>query len=167
MEINKDDTFRPIRRQNRTLDDDARIQELIANSEYGFLSLGINENGYGYGIPISYAYDEASNSLYFHCAPEGQKLDMLKVNNKVSFCVVGVTRPIADQFTTLYESVILFCKADIELSDEEKRKALRLLVKKYSPDYEELGEIYMDKSWGRTKTFKLTITHITAKAKYK
>lgn len=167
MEINKDDTFRPIRRQNRTLDDDARIQELIASSEYGFLSLGVTENGYGYGIPVSYAYDEESDSLYFHCAPEGQKLDIMKANNKVSFCVVGVTKPIANQFTTLYESVILFGKANLELSDDEKRKALRLLVKKYSPDYGELGDNYINKSWDRTKTFKLEVEHITAKAKYK
>lgn len=158
--------FREVRRQNRVLDDKVRINELLENSEYGFLSLGIAENGYGYGIPISYAYDEAASSLYFHCAPEGQKLDMLKANNKVTFCVVGVTKPIANQFTTLFESVIVFGLATTDLSDDEKRKALRLLVKKYSKGFEELGEKYMDKSWDRTAVFRIDIEHITAKAKY-
>lgn len=158
--------FKEVRRQNRILDDEKRIQELLSDSEYGFLSLGTAENGYGYGIPISYAYDKDTNSLYFHCAPEGQKLDTLKLNNKVSFCVVGTTKPIAEQFTTLFESVIAFGKATILDSDEEKRKALRLLVKKYSPEFEEIGEKYMDKSWARTTTFKIDIEHITAKAKY-
>lgn len=157
--------FREVRRQNRILEDKDRILELLQNSEYGFLSLGTSENGYAYGIPISYAYDRDENSLYFHCAPEGQKLDEIEKNNKVSFCVVGKTLPIAKQFTTLYESVIAFGIADINLSDEEKRKALRLLVKKYSPEYEELGETYMDKSWHRTACFKIKIEHITAKAK--
>lgn len=159
--------FREIRRQNRTLEDQNRIEELLEISEYGFLGLGITDNGYAYGIPISYAYDKKTNSLYFHCATEGQKLDIIKKNNKVSFCVVGDTRPIAEQFTTLYESVIAFGKADIDLSDEEKRKALRLLVKKYSSDHEVLGENYIDKSWNRTFAFKIVIEHITAKAKYK
>lgn len=158
--------FREVRRQNRILEDQSRIKELLHSSEYGFLSLGITENGYAYGIPISYAYDEDTNCLYFHCAPEGQKLDIIKQNDKVSFCVVGVTKPIANQFTTLFESIIAFGKADIDLSDEEKRKALRLLVAKYSPGYEELGEKYMDKSWNRTTTFKIQVEHITAKAKY-
>lgn len=158
--------FREIRRQNRSLEDKLRIKELLVTSEYGFLSLGTSENGYGYGIPISYAYDEDSSSLYFHCAPEGQKLDMMKQNNKVSFCVVGVTKPIADQFTTLYESIITFGTVYSDLSEEEKRKALRLIVKKYSPGFEELGEKYMDKSWARTAVFKIDIEHITAKAKY-
>lgn len=158
--------FREVRRQNRILEDKARISELLNISEYGFLSLGTSENGYGYGIPISYVYDEEANTLYFHCAPEGQKLDLINQNNKVSFCVVGVTKPIAEQFTTLFESVISYGKADINLSDEEKRKALRLLVNKYSKGFEEIGEKYIDKSWSRTATFKIEIEHITAKAKY-
>lgn len=158
--------FKEVRRQNRILEDEEHISELLRNSEYGFLNLGTTDNGYGYGIPMSYAYEEKTNSLYFHCAPEGQKVDMLQVNNKVSFCVVGITKPIGEQFTTLYESVIAFGKADIDLSDDEKRKALRLLVKKYSPEFEELGEKYMEKSWKRTFTFKIKIEHITAKAKY-
>ncbi|PXV63128.1 hypothetical protein CLV62_11510 [Dysgonomonas alginatilytica] len=157
--------FREIRRQNRILEGD-RITELLNTSEFGFLSLGTSENGYAYGIPISYAYEEETNSLFFHCALEGQKLDEIKKNNKVSFCVVGKTNPIADEFTTLYESVIAFGDAHIDLSDDEKRKALRLLVKKYSAGFEEIAEKYMDKSWNRTAVFKIEIKHITAKAKY-
>lgn len=157
--------FRDIRRKNRELTGD-RITELLKTSEYGFLSLGTSENGYAYGIPISYAYDEEENSLYFHCAPEGQKLDMIAENNRVCFCVVGKTRPVADKFTTLYESVIAFGDAEIIGNDGEKRKALRLLVEKYSPGYEETGEKYMDASWQRTATFKVTVKHIAAKAKY-
>lgn len=157
--------FREVRRQNRVLEGE-RITELLINSEYGFLSLGTSENGYAYGIPISYAYEEESNSLYFHCAPEGQKLDEISKNNKISFCVVGKTDPIANQFTTLYESVIAFGDAITNLSDDEKRKALRLLVRKYSAGFEEIAEQYMNKSWNRTSTFKIEIKHITAKAKY-
>lgn len=158
--------FREVRRQNRILEDEGRIKELLSGSEYGFLCLGTDEEGYGYGIPISYAYDEPENTLYFHCAPDGKKLDMLKQNNKVSFCVVGITKPIASQFTTLYESIVVFGKAGIQVSEDEKRKALRLLVKKYSAGFEEIGEKYMKGSWDRTAVFKIVIEHITAKAKY-
>ena len=158
--------FRKIRRQNRILEDENRIIELLESSEYGFLSVGVTEKGYNYGIPLSYAYDKESNILYFHCATEGQKLDLMKQNNKVSFCIVGITKPIADEFSTYYESVISFGKVALDLNDDEKRKALRLLVKKYSVGYEQSGEIYMEKSWNRTNVFKIQIEHITAKAKY-
>lgn len=157
--------FREIRRRNRELTGE-RVSELLNDSEYGFLSLGTSENGYAYGIPMSYAYDRENNSLYFHCAPEGHKLDNIQKNNRVSFCVIGKTLPIADKYTTLYESVITFGEAEIIKTDEEKRKALQLLLRKYSAGYEEIGEKYINGSWDRTYTFKLTIRHITAKAKY-
>ncbi len=157
--------FREIRRKDRELKGE-RITELLLTGEYGFLSMGASLNGYAYGIPLSYAYDKESNTLYFHCAPEGQKTDELKRNDKVCFCIVGKTEPIGKQFTTLYESVIIFGTAIPIKNEEEKRKAMRLLVKKYSPGYEEAGEKYMDKSWNRTSTFKITVEHITAKAKY-
>lgn len=158
--------FREVRRQNRVLDNQDRIKELLETSEFGFLSLGTSANGYAYGIPISYAYDTESNALYFHCAPEGQKLDDMRQNDRISFCVVGTTSPIANQFTTLYESVIAFGKANLDLSDDEKRLTLRLLVNKYSKGYEDIAEKYMDKSWDRTFCFKIEIEHISAKAKY-
>lgn len=158
--------FREVRRQNRILEDKSRIEELLSTAEYGFLSLGTSENGYAYGVPLSFVFDKETNSLYFHCAPEGQKLDEIKKNTKVSFCVVGKTKPIAEQFTTLYESVIAFGKARLDLDEAEKRKALKLLVVKYSPGLEDLGDKYMDKSWHRTSCFKIEIEHVTAKAKY-
>ncbi|MDL2215284.1 pyridoxamine 5'-phosphate oxidase family protein [Dysgonomonas sp. OttesenSCG-928-M03] len=157
--------FREIRRKNRELTGE-RVNQLLKESEYGFLSLGTSDNGYAYGIPISYAYDEIKNILYFHCAPEGHKLDNIEKNNHLSFCVVGKTLPVADKYTTLYESVIVFGEAAIIDSDEEKRMALRLLLEKYSIGFEEVGEKYISGSWNRTQTFKLLIQHITAKAKY-
>lgn len=156
--------FEEVRRKDRLLEPE-RALELLQEGEYGFLSMGAGENGYAYGIPINYAYDEEQQTLYFHCAQEGHKIRNMKKNEKVSFCVVGNTQPIASKFTTAYESVIVFGKVNLNLSDEEKRRALRLLVSKYCKGYEEVGEKYMDKSWSRTKTFKVAIEHMTAKAK--
>ncbi len=160
----KDQTFPPVRRQDRLLDD-ARALDLLENSLYGFLSLGEENNGYAYGIPISYAYDREKNTLYFHCAPEGEKLDCLTRNPRVSFCVVGGVTTQPEKFTTLYESVIVFGTADLDPTDEERRTALRKLVAKYCPDHKTLGETYMERSFHRTQTFTLRIEHITAKCK--
>ncbi len=162
--LQMDKIFKNIRRQDRLLDD-KRACELLKTAEYGFLSLGTSENGYAYGIPISFAYSKDDNSLYFHCAPEGHKLENLKHNNKVSFCVVGKTKPIPEKFTTIYESVIVFGSADLNPSEEEKRIAIRNLVEKYCPEYIELGEKYMENSFHRTQTFKINIEHMSAKSK--
>ena len=70
-----DSVFRDIRRKDRVLSCDA-AWKLLERGEYGFLAMQ-GMNGYGYGIPLSYAMRD--RSLYFHCAPSGFKLDSLDV----------------------------------------------------------------------------------------
>ena len=154
--------FYTIRRQDRILDDE-RMIELLQHAEYGVLSLGESGNGYAYGVPISFAYSPAENSLYFHSALEGHKLDNLRRNNKISFCVVGHTQFISEDFTTRYESVIVFGQAEIAQTDEEKRFALRKLIEKYAPYHLETGGKYIASDLHRTLTFKMNIEYVTGK----
>lgn len=153
--------FREVRRKDRILDDSGAL-ELLETGEYGFLSM-VGTNGFGYGIPISYVRD--GEKIYFHCAPEGYKLECLRENPKVSFCVVSKTRVMPSQFTTAYESALAFGTMHQDLPEEERRHALRLLVKKYSAGFEEIGEKYISKSFHRTNILRLDIEHISGKCK--
>ncbi len=107
--------FKKMRRSDRALAE-VEINEVLEKGEYGFLST-ISDHGYPYVVPLSYVYD--NNSIYFHCATEGEKLDNIKQNNKVSFCVVTDTEVLPDKFSTKYKSVIAFGKAS-ELEDHLK-----------------------------------------------
>lgn len=153
--------FREIRRKDRIMDE-ASALELLDTGEYGFLAMN-GRNGFGYGIPLSYVKEE--NRLYFHCAPEGYKLECLRASPAVSFCVVGKTRLLPRQFTTAYESVLVFGHAHLDLPEEERRHALRLLAKKYAPAFPEIGEKYIEKSFHRTNIIRVDIVHITGKCK--
>lgn len=153
--------YREIRRRDRVLEEQ-RAREILENGEYGFLSLQ-NCNGGGYGIPLSYAVED--ENIYFHCAPEGHKLECLEKEKRVTFCVVGHTRILPVQFTTAYESVLVFGSAWTGLSDEERAKALWLLVGKYSPEYREIAARYIKNSFHRTRIIRLHIERITAKCK--
>lgn len=73
-----------IRRQDRRTSIDEAV-DLMKRGEFGILSMCSSEKE-GYGIPINYVFD--NSRIYFHCATEGAKLEYLRNNNKVSFCVV-------------------------------------------------------------------------------
>jgi hypothetical protein len=152
--------FREIRRKDRELKNDEVI-EILKNNEYGVIST-VRPNGYPYGVPISYVY--INDSIYFHCAIEGHKLDNIKNNDKVSFCVVGKTCVLPDKFSTEYESVIIFGRAN-EVFDDEKNTALIEILNKYSPDYIEQGKEYIQKASKVTKVIRINIEHISGKAK--
>lgn len=152
--------FKEMRRKDRALENTEAI-ELLKNCEYGILST-IDKNGYPYGVPLSYVYMD--NSIYFHSATEGNKLDNISYNNKVSFCSVGKTSILPDKFSTKYESVIVRGTAS-EVIDEEKCKALLEILNKYSPDFIEQGKFYIEKAGSVTKVIKITIDHISGKAR--
>ncbi|WP_143317756.1 pyridoxamine 5'-phosphate oxidase family protein [Clostridium sp. HBUAS56017] len=152
--------FREMRRKDRELKND-EIIEVLKNTSYGILST-ISENGYPYGVPISYVF--FNDSIYFHCATKGHKLDNILNNDKVSFCVVGNTCVLPEEFSTKYESIIVFGKA-IEVFDDEKNMALLETLNKYSPDFIEQGKEYIIKAGKATKVIKITIDHISGKAR--
>ena len=152
--------FNEIRRKDRGIEGSEAI-EVLRKCEYGTLST-VDEEGYPYGVPLSYVY--ANDSIYFHSALEGHKLENIKKNDKVSFSVVGQTDVLPDKFSTKYESVIIFGRAK-EVFDDEKTSAFLELINKYSTDYIEKGKIYIKNASDKTKVIKISIDHISGKAR--
>ena len=150
-----------VRRQDRLLTEE-RAMELLRTAEYGILSM-VSEQNQGYGIPLSFVFD--GEVIYFHCATEGEKLKALALNNRVSFCVVGNTRVIPDQFTTVYESVLVKGTAILDLTEQEKLHALELILDKYSPSDKAIGMKYAEKSFHRTMVVRIDIDTVSGKNK--
>ncbi len=151
-----------IRRQNSLLDQVNAIH-LLKNGEYGVLSIQIPDEG-AYGVPLNYVWD-GDSSIYIHCAPVGRKLTGIKACPEVSFCVVGTVQVMPEEFTTSYESIILQCKAVLELSLEEKMKAMGLMVEKYSPEYKDTGVAYAEKALSRMEVIRLGVQYWSGKCK--
>jgi uncharacterized protein len=149
-----------VRRKDREIDIETATQ-LLAEGEYGFLAT-TDLDGQAYGVPLNYVF--RNNCLYFHCALEGHKLENIRANNKVSFCVVGKTRVLPDKFSTEYESAIAFGTAT-EVQGEERHGALLSIVEKYSPDFIEEGKKAIAKYDDKTRIIKMTINHLTGKAR--
>lgn len=153
--------FREMRRQDRALSM-AETQAILTSGTYGVLSLSGGEDDFAYGIPLSYVY--LDGNLYFHCAPEGEKLARLQKNNKVSFCVVDKANPLPEKFSIEYSSAIVFGTAEI-VSDEDRLKVLLAFVDKYSPDYPKEGAAYATSSQHKCLAIRLTCEHVTGKAR--
>jgi nitroimidazol reductase NimA-like FMN-containing flavoprotein (pyridoxamine 5'-phosphate oxidase superfamily) len=83
-----------IRRKEREITTQEAI-EILDSAEYGVLST-VGEDDQPYGVPICYVHK--NGSIYFHCALGGHKLDNIRHNEKVSFCVVGKTKVLPEKF---------------------------------------------------------------------
>jgi nitroimidazol reductase NimA-like FMN-containing flavoprotein (pyridoxamine 5'-phosphate oxidase superfamily) len=149
-----------MRRLDRQITQQESI-EILEKGEYGVLSMCTPANE-GYGVPLNYTFD--GNNIYFHCAKEGTKLENLRNNPNVSFCVVGETKVLPSMFGTLYESVIVSGYTS-EMEGTEKLEALKLLIKKYSGEYVREGNEYIDKLYEKVNVIKLTVESISGKAR--
>lgn len=150
-----------VRRRDRLMDE-SRALELLKTAEFGVLSMADGEQPYG--LPLNYVWDGA-DSIYIHCAPVGRKLEILKRNPQVSFCIVGGVHLMPGQFTTEYQSVILEGTARMGLPPEERQHALELLVGKLSADFRAVGNSYIAKSFHRTEIIRVDFTTFSGKRK--
>lgn len=150
--------MREMRRKDKAVSLE-EAKEILNKYDVGTLST-VDEEGQPYGIPVNYVYME--DKIYFHCALEGYKLDNIKANNKVCFSVFGGNEIIPQRFTTTYESVLVFGKA--EVADEaEKLEALKYIIERLSPGFEKEGIEYITKSSNATLVVKINIEGISGK----
>ena len=149
-----------MRRRERELSKEA-AERILEEGEYGILAT-CGEDGWPYGVPLSYVWHEGK--LYFHGAVTGHKLKNLAYNEKASFTVVGRTHVLPEAFSTAYQSAVAFgCFRSVE--PEKQREALMLLARKYCPDNLENAGHYADKMLGHVGVYWMEIVHLTGKAR--
>ena len=151
--------FRKMRRNAQELPREEALA-VLENGSTGILAV-LGDGGYPYTVPLNYAL--MGGNIYFHCAPEGHKLDAIKKNGKVSFCVVGKDEVIAPIFSTDYRSAIAFGRARVVTEDGLKREALVGLAEKYGPDYMEAGREEIKSTWDRVVIVEIKVEHLTGK----
>lgn len=117
-------------------------------------------DGTAYGVPLSLASKD-DNVWYFHCAPEGDKLDAIAVNPEV--CLSAVTKcqptvgPKDGTFTLQYRSAIAFGKAEVVTDDYEKVLALRLISQRFLPKHMDAFEEAVERSLHRTVVVRIVL----------
>ena len=118
------------------------------------------DDGYPYGVPLNHYYKDGK--LYFHGAKIGHRVDAIKKNPKVSFCVYGQDEKRDGDWAWHVKSVIVFGKAHIIESPKETAAAARELCSVFPvPDGYAEDEIAKDAH--RTLCFFIEIEHMTGK----
>ena len=121
-----------MRRKDKEVNDITTIESIIHRASV--CRLGLCENKHPYIVPLCFGYKD--NALYFHSAPEGRKLDILRKNNNVCF-ELDIDNDLvkaekACDWGMKYKSVIGFGKAELIDDAEAKRKALDIIMDNYS-----------------------------------
>ena len=120
--------MRPMRRQNQEIGDEERMWEILRRADV--CRIAFCHEGWPYIVPMNFGC--LDGKLYFHCASEGTKLDLLDANPNVCFEVdVNVEIvPGADacNWSVRYQSVVGLGRLSIVEESEEKRAGLTALL---------------------------------------
>ncbi len=153
-----------MRRSDRARDRDFSLK-LIDRCTHGVMALSTGEPT-PYCLPLSFVRVE--DDLYFHCARQGRKIDLLRRFPQVCVTFVGEDRPAfepPDEYTTWFQSVIVTGTA-VEVTDPaEKTEALRALCRKVAPDNMDGFDAAMARSLAVTGVWKVHMEDISGKAK--
>ena len=135
--------FREMRRRPQALSHE-EIVDLLKKETRGVMSVQ-GDDGYPYGVPINHYYNEEDGRLYFHGAKFGNRVDAVKRDPKVSYCVFGQDERKDGDWAYYVKSVIVFGKAVlIEDQDEIMRICDKLCRKFPCPEEYIKGELEKD-----------------------
>lgn len=142
-------------------------EELIAIlDQCDVCRLGLSDDGQPYIVPLNFGYrwDDAGLTLFFHCAGEGRKLDIIRHNNRVCFEMdhrhVLKTGDLACQYSMNFESLIGDGLIEIVTDSSEKRTALNQIMKHYC---DRTDWAYDEKVLAITTVLRLKTTQFTGK----
>jgi hypothetical protein len=109
------------------------LEAVIATAQV--CRLALQDDGFPYIVPLNFGY--AERCLFFHCAPEGKKLDLIRKDPRVGFELESVAEvmphpDLACRWTTRFQSVIGRGRAFILTDPEEQRRVLDVILAHYS-----------------------------------
>lgn len=148
-----------MRRSKNAVSDRGEVDAIIMKAS--ICRLGMVDNGVPYIVPMNFGYD--GDHLYFHCAKEGRKIDVLRRSPKVCFEIEvdhGLSiGGLACQCTNDYESVMGDGKAELIEGGPAQKAGLDIIMSHYAkPPFQ-----YDEKVLEITLIIRVLIGELTAK----
>lgn len=152
--------FREMRRIKQQLPE-ARCVTLLKNARRAVLSVN-GDDGYPYGVPINFHYDESNGKIYFHGAKAGHKFDALSRDPKVCLTIFDEGFRRNGEWAYNVHSVVVFGKVRMIQDQDEAIFRVRRMAERYYPSQEDI-EREIEAAASRMQMFELEIEHMTGK----
>ena len=148
-----------MRRNERKITDQEIINKIL--SESLICRIALFDDDFPYIVPMNFGFKD--NALYFHCAIEGKKIDLIQKNNKVGFEIEAEHEILkfeqSCKWTTKYRSIIGTGEIEILRDFEEKTKGLDILMQQHG----KFDNSYKPKQVENILILKLNISSLSVK----
>jgi len=149
-----------MRRKEKGITNRTEIEQILKEAQV--CRLGMVDGKTPYIVPLNFGYRE--NTLYFHSASSGRKIDILKNNPEVCFEIDIPGKIINSEKACNWgmEFLSIIGEGDVLFLDDEKERveALNIIMRHYS-DKDDWK--FNNKMLEKTSVFKVKIDSISAK----
>jgi uncharacterized protein len=154
--------FHPLRRRDKEITECAEIKRILHESRY--VTVAMSNEGEPYLATLSHGYEEDKNCIYFHCAYEGKKVNILRGNRRVwgqALIDNGYQQGSCDH---LYRSAQFRGEVSFVEDQVEKEYALRIMIRHMDDDPEKvIGEQITKHSMSRILVGRIDIDYMSGK----
>lgn len=135
-----------MRRKNREITDRTEIDAILGAAQV--MRIALVHGDTPFLVPVFYCYD--GQALYFHSAQAGEKIEILKRNNKVCF-EIGIEHGVVEDemacdFEARHKTVIGLGQAVFVADKAEKVAALDGIVAQFTDQHFEYPQENLDKT---------------------
>jgi nitroimidazol reductase NimA-like FMN-containing flavoprotein (pyridoxamine 5'-phosphate oxidase superfamily) len=151
-----------IRRKDKEITDVRWMKDILKTAKHVTLAMCLNDEPYL--VTLSHGYDQEKNCVYFHCAGEGKKINILKANNLVwgqALIDGGYVQGACDQLyaTTQFRGRVTFVE-----DAEEKQHALKSMIESLDKNPEEVMKKQLKpQSIRKVKIGRIDIDYLSGK----
>ena len=152
--------FREMRRTKQQVSEE-KCREILKEEKRAVLSVA-GDDGYPYGIPVNFYYNEEENTIYLHGAKAGHKIDAIRNCNKVCFTVWDEGYLTEGDWAYNVTSVVAMGKAELMDDIEKGTEMIRKMGYKYYPTKEAVEEEIRE-SMHHVQMIAIHIEHMSGK----
>ncbi|MGA1977179.1 MAG: pyridoxamine 5'-phosphate oxidase family protein [Bacteroidales bacterium] len=152
-----------MRKKEKEVTDIYEIESIISNSDVCRIALA--DGNIPYIVTMNFGYCGGNNKrIYFHCAPEGRKIDIIRKNNYACFemdtgHVIRESKSPCN-FSMEYKSIVGYGHISLVMDETEKISGLNAIMSHYSGCNK---FVYKKSGFDAVQVLRLDITELKGK----
>jgi len=150
-----------MRRSERQIKGRRRLLGLLESKDC--VTLAMCKENVPYLVTVNHFFDKKGDRLYFHCAPEGKKMDYLKANPIVWGQVMDDLGTVEGDCDQDYRTVMFKGSATFVKDRKEKKHALELMVKRLASRPAKVLNSINDESLQKLMICRIDLLEMTGK----
>ena len=151
-----------IRRKEKAIESTDEMVYIIKEAKY--ITIAMCKDNTPYLATLSHGYDDSKKCIYFHCARDGKKIDILQENNLVWGQAVKDLGYVTGKCDHLFATTQFMGRVQFIKDMSEKRHALTTMVNDLEPDPQKVvDDQFTEKSIARVNIGRIDIEYMSGK----